>query len=126
MKRRTQLWISALPLLAFLLAAGTSAPAVRHQGTSQQRHRIQRPTRTSGVRLDGDHHHEETPHYLLPKGNQEFPPGAMAAIPTAAALPHPVLVDAGTAAPPLVLPPSSRFPLFPPGRSPPASLLNTL
>lgn len=128
MKRRTQLWISSLPLLAFLLAAGTPtpAPAVRHQGTSQQRHRIQRPTRTSGVRLDGDHHHEETPHFLVPKGSQEFPPGAMAAMPAAGALPFPVFVEAGAAVPLVVVQASSRFFLFPPGRSPPTSLLTTL
>lgn len=128
MKRRTQLWISTLPLLAFLLAAGTPAPApaVRHQGTSQQRHRIQRPTRTSGVRLDGDHHHEETPHYLLPKGSQEFPPGALAAVPAAGAFPLPLLEDAGVAVPPVVVRVSSPSPLFPPGRSPPRSLPITL
>lgn len=67
MRRRTRVWVSLLPLLACWLAVRTPAPALRGQSHSSNRSRVQRPARSGGVRLDGDHHHEETPHFLVPR-----------------------------------------------------------
>ncbi|HZO52388.1 MAG TPA: hypothetical protein VFB63_06720 [Bryobacteraceae bacterium] len=126
MHRRTQHRAGVLSLLACLLVAAIPTSALPQQGTAPQRHRVQRPARTSGLRLDGDHHHEEVPHHLFPHGNQEDPPGADAAILAVGVPPVPVLEGGDEQAPSVVVQFGNRFLLFPPGRSPPISPLTIL
>lgn len=124
MRGKTRFWLSLLPLLACVLAVGTPTPALRGQSQSSNRSRVQRPARSGGVRLDGDHHHEETPHFLVPReqeqqGGAESPLAAVTAEqnrqePPGPGLLIPAMVPAGV---------SSATRLTPPQRGPPSFLL---
>lgn len=123
MRRRTRLWVSLLPLLACLLAVRTPASAVRSQSPSSNRNRVQRPARSGGVRLEGDHHHEETPHTLVPReqghdGQADDTVGLIAAF---VYLGVPAMRACETSPRP-VRKRTSGVHLTPPGRAPPSLL----
>lgn len=120
MRRKTRLWVSLLPLLACLLAVRAPASTHRSQSHSPNRNRVQRPARSGGVRLDGDHHHEETPQVLVPReqgrdGHGDGADGLTAACPEMGTPASWSCTDSAR----LVFKRKPAFHLTPPGRAPP-------
>lgn len=123
MRRRTRLWVSLLPLLACLLAVRTPASTLRSQSTSSNRNRVQRPARSGGVRLEGDHHHEEIPHILVPReqGHDGQADGAIGLIAASVHVSAPAMTACEVSPQPLRKK-AAGVRLTPPGRGPPSLL----